>query len=193
MERGSPSGPSPTTAPCRPAERTLPHFLRAPLSCPLVSTCVQHTTDNGGEFLNHILIPWCRNEQITFTRGRPYRKNDQAYVEQKNWSVLRRVIGYARFGSRDAFLALDAVHQLLRPYVNFFQPLRKLVSKERHGARVLKRYDRAQTPYRRVLASGVLTAERTAALADEYHRLNPRQLRTDLEIRLDALWKLAER
>ncbi len=99
-------------------------------------------------------------EHITFTRGRPYRKNDQAYVEQKNWSVLRRVIGYDRFCSRDAFLALQAVHELLRPYVNFFQPLCKLVSKERHGARVLKRYDRAQTPYRRLLASGTLAPDR---------------------------------
>ncbi|HLN12867.1 MAG TPA: transposase [bacterium] len=165
------------------------HHIRQLLPMPLLSL----HTDNGGEFLNHILIPWCRDEHITFTRGRPHRKNDQAYVEQKNWSVLRRVIGYDRYCTRAAFLALEAVHQLLRPYVNFFQPLRKLISKERHGARVLKRYDRAQTPYRRLLASGVLTPENRAALDDEYLRLNPLQLRTDLEARLDALWKLADR
>jgi hypothetical protein len=165
------------------------HQIRHLLPMPLVSL----HTDNGGEFLNHILIPWCRTQQITFTRGRPHRKNDQAYVEQKNWSVLRRVIGYDRYCTRAAFLALEAVHALLRPYVNFFQPLRKLVSKERHGARVLKRYDRAQTPYRRLLASDVLAPERRDALAAEYDRLNPRQLHADLEARLDVLWKLADR
>lgn len=165
------------------------HRIRETLPMPLRSL----HTDNGGEFLNHILIPWCREEHITFTRGRPYRKNDQAYAEQKNWSVLRRVIGYDRFCSREAFLALQTVHQLLRPYVNFFQPLCKLVSKERHGARVVKRYDRAQTPYRRLLASGTLAPDRRDALAAEYQALNPRQLRADLEARLDTLWKLADR
>ena len=150
-------------------------------------------TDNGGEFLNHILIPWCRREHVGFTRGRPYRKNDQAYVEQRNGSVLRRFIGYDRYCTRAAFLALKAVHALLRPYVNFFQPIRKLVSKERHGARVRKRYDRAQTPYRRLLASEVLTPVQRDALTAEYHRLNPLQLRADLEARLQALWKLADR
>jgi len=150
-------------------------------------------TDNGGEFLNHLLVPWCRGERIGLTRGRPYRKNDQAYVEQKKGAVLRRYVGYDRYVSRPAFEALQAVHTLLRPYVNFFLPVRKLLSKERHGAKVVKRYDRAQTPYRRLVASGVLTPEGSAALAAEYHRLNPRQLRADLQARLDALWKLADR
>jgi hypothetical protein len=149
-------------------------------------------TDNGGEFLNHILVPWCRDKQVTFTRGRPYRKNDQAYVEQRNGSVLRRYIGYDRYSTRAAFVALQAVHQLLRLYVNFFQPIRKLISKERHGARVVKRYDRAQTPYRRLQVSGVLTPERRAALTAQYQRLNPLRLRAELQTRLDALWKLAD-
>ena len=164
------------------------HLTRHALPIPVLSL----HTDNGGEFLNHILVPWCRRERIAFTRGRPYRKNDQAYVEQRHGSVLRRYIGYDRYCTRAAFAALKAVHELLRLYVNFFQPIRKLVSKERHGARVVKRYDRAQTPYRRLLASGVLTPERSAALVAVYHRLNPRQLRADLQTRLDALWKLAD-
>jgi len=165
------------------------HAIRQALPIPLESI----HTDNGGEFLNHILIPWCRREHVGFTRGRPYRKNDQAYVEQRNGSVLRRFIGYDRYCTRAAFLALKVVHALLRPYVNFFQPIRKLVSKERHGARVRKRYDRAQTPYRRLLASEVLTPAQRDALTAQYHRLNPLQLRTDLEARLQALWKLADR
>lgn len=164
------------------------HHVRHALPMPLLSL----HTDNGGEFLNQILVPWCRDKHITFTRGRPYRKNDQAYVEQRNGSVLRRYVGYDRYCTRAAFAALTAVHELLRLYVNFFQPIRKLVSKERHGARVVKRYDRAQTPYRRVLTSGVLTPDRSAALAALYHRLNPRQLRADLQARLDTLWTLAD-
>jgi transposase InsO family protein len=168
---------------------TAVHAIRQALPISLESL----HTDNGGEFLNHILLPWCRREHIRFTRGRPYRKNDQAYVEQRNGAVLRRFIGYDRYCTRAAFLALKAVHELLRPYVNFFQPVRKLVSKERHGARVLKRYDHAQTPYRRLLASGVLTPARRDALVAEYHRLNPLQLRAELAARLDALWKLADR
>ena len=164
------------------------HLARQALPMPLLS----FHTDNGGEFLNHVLVPWCRGERIAFTRGRPYRKNDQAYAEQRNGSVLRRYIGYERYGTRAAFAALKAVHELLRLYVNFFQPVRKLVFKERHGARVVKRYDRAQTPYRRLLASGVLTPERSAALAAQYRQLNPRQLRADLQTRLDVLWKLAD-
>lgn len=163
--------------------------VRRALPIPLLSV----HTDNGGEFLNHLLVPWLRHERIGFTRGRPHRKNDQAYVEQKNGAVLRRYIGYDRYSTSAAFAALTAVHALLRPYVNFFQPVRKLLSKERHGAKVVKRYDRAQTPYHRLLASGVLTPERHAALAAEYQQLNPVQLRADLQTCLDTLWKLADR
>lgn len=168
---------------------TAVHLTRQALPMPLRSL----HTDNGGEFLNHIVVPWCRGERIAFTRGRPYRKNDQAYVEQRNGAVLRRYIGYDRYSTHAAFAALKAVHELLRLYVNFFQPVRKLVFKARHGARVVKRYDRAQTPYRRLLASGVLTPERSTALAAQYQRLNPLRLRADLQTRLDALWKLADR
>jgi transposase InsO family protein len=164
------------------------HLVRQALPMPLLSL----HTDNGSEFLNHILIPWCREESIAFTRGRPYRKNDQAYAEQRNGAVLRRYIGYDRYSTRAAFAALHAVHELLRLYVNFFLPIRKLISKERHGARVVKRFDRAQTPYRRVLASGVLTPERSATLTAQYQRLNPLRVRADLQTRLDALWKLAD-
>jgi hypothetical protein len=165
------------------------HAVRQALPMPLLSL----HTDNGGEFLNHLLVPWCRKKHITFTRGRPYRKNDQAYVEQRNGAVLRRYIGYDRYSSRPAFAALQAVLQWLRLYVNFFQPIRKLVSKDRHGARVLKRYDAAQTPYRRLVASGVLTSEQSATLTAQYQQLNPLRLRADLQARLDALWKLADR
>lgn len=120
-------------------------------------------TDNGGEFLNHLLVPYCRQDRIHVTRGRPWRKNDQAYAEQKNWAIVRRLIGYDRYTSPAALAQLNAVYSVLRLYWNFFQPLRKLTAKVRHGAQVTKRYDRAQTPYQRLLASGILSeAQRQA-------------------------------
>ncbi len=150
-------------------------------------------TDNGGEFLNHLLLPWCRTAGIAMSRGRPHRKNDQAYAEQKNWAIVRRLIGYDRYSSRPAYEDLRAFYRLLRLYWNFFQPLRKLVAKARHGARVTKRYDRAQTPYQRLLVSGVLTDAQCHALTTQYQQLNPMALRTELHERLRRLWTLADR
>jgi len=149
--------------------------------------------DNGNEFLNYILVPWCRQEGIRFTRGRPWRKNDQAYAEQKNWAIVRRLIGYDRYTSHAAYHHLTAIYEVLRLYWNFFQPVRKLLTKTRHGARVTKRYDRAQTPYQRLLASGVLSEVRQQALTVQYQELNPVTLRAELHDRLQRLWRLADR
>ncbi len=150
-------------------------------------------TDNGGEFLNHLLLPWCRTARIALSRGRPHRKNDQAYAEQKNWAIVRRLIGYGRYSARPAYEELRAFYRVLRLYWDFFQPLRKVVAKARHGARVTKRYDRAQTPYQRLLTSGVLTDAQCHALTAQYHQLNPMALRTELHERLRRLWTLADR
>jgi len=150
-------------------------------------------TDNGGEFLNHLLLPWCRTAGIAMSRGRPHRKNDQAYAEQKNWAIVRRLIGYDRYSSRPAYEELRAFYRVLRLYWNCFQPLRKLVAKVRHGARVTKRYDRAQTPYQRLLASGILTDSQRQVLAAQYGQLNPVALRRELQEHLQRLWRLADR
>ncbi len=150
-------------------------------------------TDNGGEFLNHILVPWCRRERIHFTRGRPWRKNDQAYAEQKIWAIVRRLVGYDRYTSRAALAQLNTLYRVLRLYWNFFQPLRKLTAKVRHGARVTKRYDRAQTPYQRLLASDVLTPDQRHALDTLYRCLNPLALRTQIQETLRRVWQLADR
>lgn len=111
-------------------------------------------SDNGSEFINDLLYLWCKKESIRFTRGRSYKKNDQAYVEQKNWSVPRRLIGYDRYSSKAAYEQLQRLYANLRLFVNFFQPVSKLISKERVGASVKKQYDLAQTPYQRLLALG---------------------------------------
>jgi hypothetical protein len=144
-------------------------------------------SDNGGEFINRSLMRYCQQEGITFTRARPYRKNDNCHVEQKNWSVVRRLIGYARF-ERGALPALNRVHVLARDFVNFFQPVHKLVHKTRNGPKVTKQYDQAQTPYQRLLASGLLPADVAAGLAAHYAELDPLRLKLDLQAAQENLY-----
>jgi len=150
-------------------------------------------SDNGSEFINQSLYDYCRRNAITFTRSRSYKKNDSCHVEQKNWSVVRRTIGYDRFNSKAAFKALDDVYTLIRLYVNFFQPVLKLVGKSRHGAKVRKVYDTAQTPYQRLLSSGVLTEQKKRELAAIYAALNPVMLLKQIKQEVEHLWTLAER
>lgn len=149
-------------------------------------------SDNGGEFLNAHLVAWCRREGVRFTRGRPYRKNDQAWVEQRNGLVVRRLVGYDRYSSRAAFAVFQRLYRLLRLQLNFFRPVRKLLSKRRLGARVVKRYDTAQTPYQRLLAAGVVPPAQRAALAAQLETLDPITLAREIEQALDLLWKLAD-
>ena len=110
-------------------------------------------SDNDSAFINDHLYRYTRREGITFTRSRPYKKNDQAHIEQKNWSVVRRLVGYDRYDSARALAHLNALYDDLRLYVNFFQPSMKLVAKRRVDSKVRKTYDPAQTPYQRVLRS----------------------------------------
>jgi hypothetical protein len=148
-------------------------------------------SDNGSEFINRVLYYYCWRAGITFTRGRAWKKNDSALVEQKNGAVVRHLVGYDRFTSKAAYAQLARVYALVRLHVNFFQPVEKLVTKRRDGARVHRRFDRAQTPYQRLCAAGVLTADKRAELDAHYQRLNPLQLQRDIEAALERLWKLA--
>jgi hypothetical protein len=148
-------------------------------------------SDNGSEFINHSLRDYCRRHDVIFTRSRPWKKNDSAHVEQKNGAVVRQLIGYDRFTSRAAYGQLSRVYRLARLHVNFFQPVEKLLAKTRHGARVHRVYDRAQTPYQRLCAADVLTADARRELDALYQSLNPLQLRRTLERELDRLWTLA--
>ena len=148
--------------------------------------------DNGSEFINACLHGWCQRHGVHFTRGRPYRKNDQAWVEQRNGLTVRRLIGYDRYSSRAACAVLQRLYGPLRLQHNFFRPVRKLVSKRRVGSKVVKRYDAAQTPYQRLLAAGVLTPEQRAALAQQFQALDPIALSDDIQQTLDVLWKLAD-
>jgi hypothetical protein len=165
------------------------HDIQKRLPMPLLGL----DSDNGGEFINQDIYEYCRRQRITFTRSRSYKKNDSCHVEQKNWSVVRRTIGYDRFSSKAAFKALDDVYTLLRLYINYFQPVLKLVAKTRNGARVHKVYDTAQTPYQRLLGSGVLTEEKKQELANIYSSLNPVKLLKQVQQEVEHLWTLAER
>lgn len=148
-------------------------------------------SDNGAEFINQNLKRYCEERRITFTRCRPYRKNDQAYVEQKNWSVIRQVVGYDRYEGMAAYQALQALYEPLRRYVNFFQPVMTLRSKERDGAVVRRHYDLARTPYQRVLDSPEVPEEVKERLREEYLSLNPAELLRQIEQAQERLWKLA--
>jgi hypothetical protein len=163
------------------------HRVRTRLPMPLLGL----DRDNGSEFINHALLAYCRLHRITFTRSRPWKKNDSAHVEQKNGAIVRQLIGDDRFTSRAAYAQLQRVYRLARLHVNFFQPVEKLVTKTRQGARTHRVYDRAQTPYQRLCATGVLTPETRRELDALYPSLNPLRLRRALERELDRLWTLA--
>ncbi|WP_083816150.1 integrase catalytic domain-containing protein [Thermodesulfobium narugense] len=108
-------------------------------------------SDNGAEFINHQPHRYCVENNITFTRSRKYRKNDNCYVEQKNYSVVRKYVGYFRYDREVELITLKRLYESLRLYINFFQPVMKQISKERIGSKVTKKYDKARTPYQRIL------------------------------------------
>jgi len=149
-------------------------------------------SDNGAEFINAHLMNYCTERKITFTRSRPYRKNDNCFIEQKNWTVVRQSVGYLRYDSDAELAVLAELYGHLRLYVNFFQPQMKLVEKTRTGAKVHKRYDDAQTPYQRLLSS-TIPAKATRALTDQYLTFNPVTLKRDITRCQDKLLRLAGR
>jgi hypothetical protein len=160
--------------------------LRQRLPFPLLGL----DSDSGGEFINHHLYHYCQKEHITFTRSRPFKKNDQAYVEQKNWTPVRQTIGYERYESQQALALLQSIYQDLRLWVNFFQPVMKLKTKVRLGSKVRKKYYPAQTPYQNVMASDLIQQPVKDQLTQLYLSLNPVDLRRRIDANLAQLWKL---
>jgi hypothetical protein len=147
-------------------------------------------SDNGTEFINGLLFRYCQSEQITFTRSRPYRKNDQAHVEQKNWSIVRRTIGYDRLTSPEELVLLRSIYADLRLYINFFQPVFKLVGTEKVDGKTIKSYDTPVTPYRRVFASDMVPLADKIRLTNLFVSLNPVSLRNSIDSKVAALWKI---
>lgn len=133
-------------------------------------------SDNGGEFINNHFKRYCERNQITFTRGRPWKKNDSAHIEQKNWDIVRKMIGYGRFDTYEQLDILKRIYSILALYQNYFQPSRKLLLKTRIGARVRKRYDTAQTPAQRMLSRDDTPENVKDLLRHTFRELNPAHL-----------------
>src|SRR5438874_4485985 len=148
-------------------------------------------TDNGGEFINEVVIAYCEQERISFTRGRPYLKNDQCFVEQKNGAIVRQVVGYDRFVGEQAYRQLTELYRALRLYVNCFQPSMKLLSKQREGKKVRYVYDSAKTPLQRLFQSGVLPVEMQQELLEVAQALDPIRLFEQLEQLQQAVFRCA--
>src|SRR2546421_8906280 len=142
-------------------------------------------TDNGGEFINGVLVAYCEQEQITFTRGRPYQKRDQCFVEQKNGAIVRQVVG------EHAYRQLTELYRALRLYVNCFQPSMKLLSKQREGKKVRYVYDPAKTPLQRLLLCGVLPVQQQQELTEVAQALDPVRLLHQLELVQQAVFRCA--
>jgi hypothetical protein len=138
-------------------------------------------SDSGSEFINLIMLRYCRDRGIVFTRSRPYRKNDQCKVEQKNWSVVRQNVGYNRFEGEDARRTLSAFYRVLRVRVNFLEPSLKLISKERVGSRVRKKYDKAKTPCQRATEHTCISKKVTEALKEQREAVNPAHIAREIQ------------
>jgi len=132
--------------------------------------------DCGGEFVNWHLVRYADRNKITYTRAREGVKNDQAYIEQQNYSVVRRFVGYQRLDTQEQLGTLNKLYELLSDYQNFFQPVMRLKTKVRDGAKVTRKYDIAQTAYQRVLKSNEISKEIKQQLRVRYQKLNPKKL-----------------
>ena len=151
-------------------------------------------SDNGSEFINQTLYKYCRREGLEFTRSRANRKNDNAYIEEKNWTHVRKVFGYLRYDTYDELTIMNALYRNeLRLYKNFFQPVMKLQSKERIGGKVKRRYEAAKTPYQRLIESDQIPQETKEELKGIYLSLNPAELKRNIDAKLAKLYKAYER
>ena len=149
--------------------------------------------DNGQEFINEMLYKYCAREKLQFTRSRPCHKNDNAYIEEKNWTHVRKILGYLRY---DTFAELSIINELYRGdfrlYKNYFQPVMKLVSKERIGGSLKRKYATPKTPYQRLMESGQISEQNRKQLETVYLNLNPAQLKRSIDAKLDKLYQTYE-
>jgi hypothetical protein len=148
-------------------------------------------SDNGSEFINDHLYRYCCAEQIQFTRGRPYKKDDNAHIEQKNWTHVRKLVGYARYDTETAVAAMNALYADVRLLQNLWLPSVKLVQKHRVGSRLRRQYDAPQTPLDRLLASGNGDAAKVAACRRQRAQLDPFTLAARVDQHLEQLYRLA--
>jgi len=147
--------------------------------------------DNDSGILNDLIYRYCEEKKIQFSRSRPNKKNDNAYIEQKNWTHIRKLVGYLRYDTEEELEILNDLYgNELRLYKNFFQPVMKLVLKERRGGRIHRKYDIPKTPYQRVMESNQVTEAVRKELEALYLSLNPAQLKRDMDAKLNRLYQV---
>jgi hypothetical protein len=149
--------------------------------------------DNDSAFMNDVVVPWCRGQKLEVTRSRAYQKNDQAFVEQKNGAVVRRLMGYGRFDGVETARVMARLYAASRLYVNFFQPSFKLREKRREGAKVIKRYHNPSTPYGRALAHLMVTEAVKTRLREQYRTLDPVVLLAEIRAAQEELGNRIDR
>lgn len=150
-------------------------------------------SDNGSEFKNYQMVKWCDENKVTFTRSRSYKKNDNCFVEQKNYSVVRHLVGYYRYEGEAAKIALQNLYDKWNLLVNYFYPSVKILAKERKNAHTYKKYDSAKTPYRRCLESDKISDEVKSRLQEIKTKLNVVQLKKQVEENLKIVLQLSKK
>lgn len=145
--------------------------------------------DNGGNIMNYSVYAYAEKHHIEFSRSRPYKKNDNCFVEQKNSTHVRKVVGYLRYDTEEEQAILSDLYcHELRLYKNFFQPVMKLVEKQRVGGKIRKKYDVPKTPYRRLMECTFLTVEQKDTLLKIYENLNPAELKRKIDLKREQLY-----
>lgn len=154
-------------------------------------------SDNGSEFINSHLLTFCQQRPmghaIQFTRSRPYKKDDNAHIEQKNWTHVRKLLGWDRYDTVEALQAINRLYEELRIFQNLFQPSMKLKTKIRKGSRLIRRYDAPRTPFERVLEYQGADPRKVAALNHTLKTTDPFELSCRIDQQLDRLYQLASR
>ena len=144
-------------------------------------------SDSGSEFINYQLYRYCTQEEVTFTRGRAGKKNDNPFVEEKNNSIVRRWVGYGRYDSEKQVDILNEFYEVLRLYTNFFLPVQKLIRKEKIGSKTKKVHDKAKTPYQRILEADDISEEIKSKLRAQYTTLDLVSLKRQVDAILKRL------
>jgi len=151
-------------------------------------------SDNGSEFINWHLKKWCEQNQIQLTRGRPYKKDDNAHIEQKNWTHVRKLLGWERYDTHEVVEVMNDLYQgELRLWLNLFLPSVELLKKVRVGSKVRRRYDGPHTPFERVRACAEADQQKIAELDALRKRLDPFQLAGTIERKLERIYRMANR
>ncbi len=155
---------------------------------------IEFHPDNGTNLLNFAVYAYAEKEKLKYSRSRPYHKNDNCFIEQKNSTHIRQVIGYLRYDTMKELNCLnDLFRNELRLYKNFFQPVIKLESKERIGGRIKRKYGQAKTPYRRLIESEQISEKEKEKLTAIYQTLNPSELKRIIDKKLDNLYKIYQK